>query len=154
MPAPSLTSTEAQIAWLTDRAQIHDLLLSYARCADTKDWKGYADLFADDGRIVWPHGGIPKHAIAASIERILEPYEMTHHLFSNIGIEIDGDTARTNHYLHATHVASANAPGQHADIGGWYDNEFRRTPEGWRFTSLDLTFVWSAGDVFEPGIPG
>lgn len=88
-----MTSIEEQVARLTDRAQIHDLLLSYARCADTRDWQGYSDLFAEEGRIVWPYGDILKKDIARSIERILEPYEGTHHLFANIGITIDGDTA-------------------------------------------------------------
>jgi hypothetical protein len=144
---------EAQVAWLTDRAQIHDLLLSYARCADTKNWAGFADLFTDEGRILLPFGSIVKDQIAASGESILAPYEGTHHLFANVGIEIEGDIARTNHYLHAVHVTSASAPSQHADIGGWYDNVCRRTADGWRFESVDLTFVWADGNVFEPGTP-
>src|SRR5690242_4127187 len=98
MTASKPTSIEEQVAWLTDRAHIHDLVLSYARCADTKDWQGYSDLFADEGRIVWPYGDIPKKDIAHSIERILEPFEATHHMLTNIGITIDGDTARAHYY--------------------------------------------------------
>ena len=153
MPVAAPVSVEEQIAWLTDRAQLHDLLIAYARRADTKDWVGFADLFADDGRIVLPFGSITKDEMAGSVERVLAPFEGTHHLFANIGIEIDGDTARTNHYLQAVHVASADTPSRHADIGGWYDNTYRRTPDGWRFVSVDLTFVWSDGDAFEPGDP-
>ena len=153
MPAPSPTNTEAQIAWLTDRAQIHDLLLAYARCLDTRNWRACAGLLVDDGRVLWPHGSITKDQLAASVETILEPFERTHHVYTNISIEIDGDTARTNHYLQSTHIKSANAPSKHADVGGWYDNLCRRTQDGWRLEQIDLTFVWSAGDVFEPGIP-
>jgi uncharacterized protein (TIGR02246 family) len=153
MPVTSPISVEERITWLTDRAQIHDLLLSYARCADTKDWTGFADLFAEDGRLVLPFGSIGKDEIAASAERILAPYEATHHLFANVGIDIDGDSARTNHYLQAVHLPSASTSSRHEDIGGWYNNTYRRTPDGWRFVSVDLAFVWSAGDVFEPGNP-
>jgi hypothetical protein len=30
-------------------------------------------------------------------------------------------------------------------VGGWYDNELVRTPDGWRFTRVELSFVWTAG---------
>ncbi|MDV7353678.1 nuclear transport factor 2 family protein [Rhodococcus oxybenzonivorans] len=153
MPVTSPVSVEEQIAWLTNRVQIHDLLLAYARCVDTKDWTGFADLFADDGRVVLPFGSIGKGDMADSVERILAPYEATHHLFANVGIDIDGDTARANHYLQAVHVTSAGTSSRHADIGGWYNNTYRRIPGGWRFVSVDLTLVWSAGDVFEPEDP-
>jgi hypothetical protein len=74
-------------------------------------------------------------------------------VFTNVSVTIEGDTARTNHYLQATHVPSTARPGQHADIGGWYDNTCRRTAEGWRFVTVDLTFIWSDGIPFEPGDP-
>jgi SnoaL-like domain len=148
-----VTGGDARIQWLVDRAQIHDLLVAYARCADTKDWAGFAELFADEGTLVLPFGTVPKERLAESAERILGPFEATHHVFTNVSITIDGDTARTNHYLQATHVPSAVRPDQHADIGGWYDNTCRRTPEGWRFVTVDLTFVWSDGIPFEPGDP-
>jgi len=149
----NLPTTAEQVQWLSDRAQIHDLALQYARCADTKDWQGFADLFAHDGRILWPLGQIDKESIARSVEVILTPFERTHHLFANIGIRIDGDTARSNHYLQAVHVGSGTDSGTHADIGGWYDNHYRRTSDGWRIVSVELTFVWSGGTEFKPGNP-
>lgn len=147
------STLEEKVAWLTDRAEIHDLVLSYARCADTKDWQGYSDLFAEEGRIIWPYGDISKADIARSIGRILGPFEATHHMLTNIGITIDGDRARTHHYLQSIHIPSVDEPGRHSGIGGWYDNEYRRTPDGWRFVSLDLTFIWSSGIPFAPGDP-
>lgn len=146
-------TTEEQVQWLTDRAQIHDLVLQYARTADTKDYEGYANLFSDDGRILWPLGRIDKKDIARSISVILGPFERTHHLFANIGIEIEGDTARSNHYLQAVHVGSGADSGDHADIGGWYNNHYRRTPDGWKIVSVELNFIWSGGSEFNPGSP-
>ena len=29
--------------------------------------------------------------------------------------------------------------------GGWYDNEYRRTAEGWRLTRVRITPVWDIG---------
>jgi hypothetical protein len=144
---------EEQLQWLIDRAQIQDLLVAYARCADEKDWDGFADLYADEGRLVLPFGDITRDQMAASCERVLRPFGRTHHMFSNFAIDIDGDTASSRHYLHATHVYDAEQQGRHADIGGWYDNEYRRTEDGWRFVSVNLTFIWSDGAPFEPGDP-
>jgi hypothetical protein len=145
--------SEERLQWLVDRAQIHDLVVSYARCADEKDWEGFAELFSDEGRLVLPFGDITKDQMAESGERILRPFGSTHHMFTNFAIEIEGDTARSRHYLQATHVLDAAEKGQHADIGGWYDNEYRRTPDGWRFVSVNLTFIWSDGEPFAPGDP-
>lgn len=148
-----MTSLEENVQTLVDRAEIHDLLLAYARCADTKDWAGFADLFADDGHIILPFGKLEKADMARATAAVLSPFEETQHLFSNISIAIDGDSATTNHYLQATHVPSAREQGIHADIGGWYDNTCRRTAKGWKLVSVGLTFVWSDGIPFQPGDP-
>lgn len=148
-----MSTIETQVRWLTDRAEIQDLILAYARTADTRRWEAFADLFADDGCIILPFGRLEKRDMARSVEAVLKPFEATQHMFSNVAIAIDGDSASTNHYLQATHVPSSTDPGTHADIGGWYDNTLRRTPEGWRFVTVDLTFVWNDGVAFEPGDP-
>ena len=146
------TTTES-LTWLIDRAQVHDLLLAYARCVDTKDWDSFADLFAPEGELVTPFGSIGHDQLARAIESMLRPFGATHHMFANIGIEIDGDIARSNHYLQATHLPDPTVTGAHAVIGGWYNNTYRRTDNGWRFVTIDLSFVWSDGMPFEPGDP-
>jgi ketosteroid isomerase-like protein len=148
-----MSTIENQVHWLTDRAKINDLILAYARFVDTKDWEAFADLFVDDGCIILPFGKLEKNDMARATAAVLRPFEGTQHLFSNVGITIDGDVATTNHYLQATHVPTSADQGVHADIGGWYDNTLRRTSDGWRFVTVDLTFVWSGGIPFQPGDP-
>jgi ketosteroid isomerase-like protein len=147
------STTEEQIQLLMDRAEIHDLIMAYARYVDTKDWEAFADLFADDGCIILPFGKLEKKNLARSTANVLGPFQGTQHLFTNVSISIDGDVATTNHYLQATHVPSLAEGGSHADIGGWYDNTCRRTSDGWKFVTVDLTFVWSGGIPFRPGDP-
>ena len=146
-----MNSLEKNVQILVDRAEIHDLILGYARNADTKNWEAFAQLFADDGYAQYPFGKVEKKDMARAAGAILQPFERTQHMFSNISITIDGDTATTNHYLQATHVPALAEQGAHADIGGWYDNTCRRTADGWKIVSVNLTFVWSGGIPFEAG---
>jgi hypothetical protein len=150
------SSPEAQLQWLVDRAAVADVLTALARRADIRDYQGMVDLFADDGIIVVPFGSgsMPARDLGPATEKIFEQYEATHHLLGNIEIDIDGDTARSHHYVLATHLPSRERPNEHADIGAWYDNEYRRTLAGWRLTTLDLGFVYSSGLAFQPGDPG
>ena len=148
-----MSTLEADVRKLLDRAEINDLLLAYARCADTKDWEGFADLFTDDGYLVLPFGKLEKKDMSRAVRSVLAPWQATQHLFANVAITIDGDHATTNHYLQATHVPEANSASEHADIGGWYDNTCRRTPDGWKLVSVSLTFVWHDGIPFTPGDP-
>src|ERR1700730_5731279 len=51
--------TQAQLRWLVDRAQISDVLVEYARCADAADWSGMGELFTEDGQAVFAAGSFP-----------------------------------------------------------------------------------------------
>jgi uncharacterized protein (TIGR02246 family) len=148
-----MTTLEDRVQRLEDRAAIQDLLHAYARCADTKDWEGFADLFTDDGYLVLPFGKLEKKDMVRAVAAVLSPWQATQHLFANVAIAIDGDHATTNHYLQATHVLQLENTSEHADIGGWYDNTCRRTAEGWKLVSVDLTFIWHDGVPFVPGNP-
>ena len=69
----------------------------------------------------------------------------THHMSTNHAIRIDGDRATTRSYLQAIHLTDPDDNTKHHDVGGWYDNELARTPDGWRFTRVELSFVWTGG---------
>ena len=43
-----------KIQWLVDRAQISELLYSFARALDTKDAEGYVNNYADGGILELP----------------------------------------------------------------------------------------------------
>jgi uncharacterized protein (TIGR02246 family) len=154
MQAPP-TQRDEQIQWLVDRAAIADVLTALAHRADTKDYAGMADLFTDDGYIVVPYGDgrLPATDLAEITRQIFTGYGQTHHMLGNVEIEIDGDTATSHHYVLATHVIDPSRPSEHADIGAWYDNDYRRTEAGWKLHKLDLIFVYADNLMFEPGDP-
>jgi SnoaL-like domain len=145
------TSLAARVDWLIDRALIGELLFSFARALDTKDWQAYHDNYTDDGYIELPDPqGAPgatfilrKAEMLEKVPKSLGRYRATHHMSCNHQIAIHGDGASSRSYLQAVHVTGA--PTDHWTAGGWYDCEYRRTPRGWKFTRVLLTAVWLAG---------
>lgn len=143
-----------QLQWLVDRADITDHVVRYARCIDTQDWQGWAELFTDDGILEVPFDNVTKDRLASFLAKNLQHYPATQHMMSNFEISIDGDVARSRHYLHSSHIPDEDEPMRHSDVGGWYDADYRRTVDGWRFTRVSLTFLWQDGELFVPGAEG
>jgi hypothetical protein len=146
-------TSEAKLQWLIDRALISELLYSFAAALDTKDWRAYADNYADEGFIELPD---PKSTSGATfslhkaqmlelVPKSLGRYVATHHISSNHQIRLEGDAANSRSYLQAVHVSGD--PTQHWMAGGWYDCRYRRTAQGWKFVEVKLTPVWLAGQV-------
>jgi hypothetical protein len=135
---------EAKLQWLIDRAQISDLLHSFARALDTRDVAAYVDNFAADGYIELPSFAMRRDEMFERVPKSLARYSATHHLSCNHQITIDGDTAQSRSYLQAVHVGAK--PTEHWDAGGWYDCSYRRTTAGWKFVHVKLTAVWLNGD--------
>jgi ketosteroid isomerase-like protein len=136
---------EEQVQWLVDRAQISDLLIEYARSVDAQDFDALAARFVDDGHLVLPFATLSKPEVAPRSVETLGRYVATHHMSTNHAITIDGDAASSRSYLHAVHVPDGDDLDRHGDVGGWYDCSYRRTPDGWRFVEVRLTFVWTRG---------
>jgi len=137
---------EETVQWLYDRAQISDLLYKFARLLDTRQWKEYMCLYAEDGVMELPWATIPiAEMAAAGGPRLLPKMYATHHISSNHQIEVSGDTARSNSYLQAMHLLEPDNQATQWLVGGWYDNEYRRTAAGWRLTKVKATSVWESG---------
>jgi hypothetical protein len=136
---------QAQLRWLVDRAQISDVLVEYARCADAADWSGMSALFTEDGVAVFAAGTFPGRNFGEAAGAVMARFCGTHHLSTNHAIHIDGDRATTRSYVQAVHLTDPDDNSRHHDVGGWYDNELVRTPDGWHFARVELSFVWTAG---------
>jgi len=143
---------QAQLQWLVDRAQISDLLYSFASCLDAKDYQGYANNFVDGGYVEIPEPTSTKgetfkmfkEKMPELMPHGLSKYTGTHHISSNHQIKVDGDTASSRSYLQATHIGAT--PFEHWAGGGWYDCTFRRTPQGWKFATARLNVLWISGN--------
>lgn len=126
-----------------DEAAVVDVLHSYARALDEKDWQVYAALFAADARLVLPWGEpVPQHEIATDTEQKLGRFAATHHMSTNEQVRVDGSTATSRSYVQATHVMH---DGSLWILGARYDNDLCRVDGAWRFTTVRLTTVWEMG---------
>lgn len=137
-----------EIQDLRDRQAISALLFDFGYCLDTKDWQGYSDNYSDDGVLSIPASNInfKKDELVSSVSRSLGRYAQTMHFSTNHLITITGDTAHSRSYMLAIHIFDLNAPDRHADVGGWYDCDYVRTADGWKFQNVFLDAKWSAGD--------
>jgi len=130
---------------LEDREAIRALLLAYGRAHDNRDYRTFADLFADNGEWV---GGLGS---AQGPEAIFELMDATigHnplpkgsgtvHLMTNEQIEIDGDSASA--LTNWTYIT----PNEKGDPGlvfvGEYHDRFVRERGVWKFLRREATGV-------------
>jgi uncharacterized protein (TIGR02246 family) len=85
---------EERLGELSDREAIRSLFHTYGRCLDTKDWEGLGGLFADDGELVAALGAARgPEQIRSRFESTLADVPSGHHVFTNISIDVDRDTA-------------------------------------------------------------
>lgn len=132
---------------LLDRLAVQDLTVAYCTALDTKDYEALRAVFAPDAHAVLGH--TEHHGIDSIIERIrttLEPLDLSQHLIANHVVTIDGDRASCVCELQAQHVREAADGGPNYLVGGRYEDELVRTPDGWRIADRVLTMTWSDGN--------
>ncbi len=143
------TRTQLSLYQLADRAEITELILTFVRSLDRRDWDAYADTFTEDGVFeIMGQRRTGRAEIGAGPARDLEVFARTQHFSTNHTIELAGDTATATHYLLGVHIPDADRPDEHADIGGQYRCHCTRTPQGWRFHSVELEIWWTSGQEF------
>ena len=128
---------------IEDRLAIHDLINLYAHFHDSKQPQRIAsEIFTPDAAIDFGTGPVAGreaiHAFFAGFGGIIG----TSHNITNIMVEGDGDIARCQSHCLAWHWLERpdvdGRPSLHASdalaVGG-YQDELRRTPDGWRISN-------------------
>lgn len=144
------TDTEAmqhQLQYLTDRAEIGDLMDRYLRSLDEGSFdETWARAFhTEDVTAEMPIGTVHgRDALLAHIRRGMALFDRTVHLGTNPVIEIDGDRATARGAQLSTHVLADGSESVFISAGH-SDNELVRTPEGWRIATSSLRIVWTQG---------
>jgi 3-phenylpropionate/cinnamic acid dioxygenase small subunit len=137
---------------LADRLAIQALLVRYAWAIDTKDWAALDTVFLADAWLDYSSnpGGAAGHypEIRAWLETSLAPFPVTQHLVTNIDPTIDGDraTCRTMVY-NPMGAATREGPLHFFFLGGRYDDELVRTPDGWRIAKRVESLLWFQGSL-------
>ena len=129
------------------------LVLDAAHLNDSRDFAGFVALFTPDGTLVRPGGSalVGRDAIRQAYEARPQN-RMTRHLCTNIRITVDGpDQARGMTYVlvfaAGTEKPAPDVFGYLAEprvLVGQFEDEFQRTPEGWRIRNRRASFVMQA----------
>lgn len=132
-----------------DVAAIMKVRSDYAWTWDSADAPGFAALFADDGVLdLAEFGGVFTGAqeIADRIGPLMTPSDglpATLHALSSPSIDVDGDRATGRWYAHVFHQPRPG-DGPVRWVGRYFD-QYRRTPDGWRFQLARLSNYWFVG---------
>ena len=119
---------------LSDRAEIHDLLVREAHALDKGDWDAWERTFTPDADIDYSENGgergkLPK--VRAWLAETYATFPASQHLSSNAEIKLHGDraTARTMQYICVEMIYEGE---KRVVISGiWFHDEFVRAADGW-----------------------
>jgi hypothetical protein len=120
---------------LSDEAEIRALTCRYSDCYDRADAEDYGGTFLVDGlldsRAIGFGTAIGPDAVADVLRSVRPQQAHVIHLVTNHLIEITGpDAARGSCYYIARSRLHNGGRGEYV---GRYEDEYRRTPDGWRF---------------------
>jgi ketosteroid isomerase-like protein len=131
---------------MTDLMPVQDVLAllnlqaEYADGADSLSGAAYASVFTEDGVLDATHTGIPAVAGRAAIARLMDDTfaQQTHncHMTTNQRVlSADGDRATGRCYFFQRSILRN---GGRTEFSGRYEDEYRRTPEGWKISKRVL----------------
>ncbi len=139
-----------KLSAIVDRTEIVDVMTRYSTALDSRRWDLLEEVFAPDG--VAEFGSLGgRHegpgAIAAFVQTVLGGLDASQHLLGNQVVRLDGDRADATCYFQAQHMLVSANGGNTYLVGGTYDDEFVRTPSGWRIALRRLTPTWYDGNA-------
>lgn len=119
-----------------DVLAIMALQVDYARGADSFDGAVYAAVFTQDGILDASQCGFPvargRQEIAAIMDDAFRQQTHNIHMTSNQRVlTIDGDEATGFAYFFQRSILKN---GGHTEFAGRYDDEYRRTADGWKIS--------------------
>jgi ketosteroid isomerase-like protein len=127
---------------MTDPMPVQDVLAllnlqaEYADGADSFSGATYASVFTEDGVLDATHTGIPAVAGRTAIAKLMDGTfaQQTHncHMTTNQRVlSVDGDRATGRCYFFQRSILRN---GGRTEFSGRYEDEYRRTPEGWKIS--------------------
>jgi hypothetical protein len=144
-----LSYTAEQVA---DRAEIHDVIVRYGWAIDTKDWALLDECFTDDAHVDYssnPGGKVgPYREVRGWLEKVMSAFPVTQHLMANIDVRLDGDTAKVRTMVtNPQGAATSEGPLHFFYVGARYEDDFARTPDGWKIKNRVETTLWFEGSL-------
>jgi len=122
-----------------DKLAISDLIARYPDIVDEREFDRLDELFTADARIDFSAFGGPTDTPAGIKQFLRESlglFARSQHMMGLPNITLNGNRARARTSC-TNPMVMENPDGSRSVwlIGLWYDDEFERTTDGWRFTS-------------------
>jgi hypothetical protein len=140
---------ERSLGELADRAVVSDVVLTFARSLDLKDWAGCRRCFLDEIETDYSDlRGEPPASTSAddfvAKRRGALAHLKTLHLSTNHQVTVEGDTA----ICVSAAVIHRLRPGdgEHFDTYCSYTHTLRRTSSGWKIAKVKQTVHWNTGN--------
>ena len=134
------------LAQISDRIEIADLLTRYTRAIDTGDWDRLDDVFVPQARIDYTAtGGLagPYPEVKAWLARMLPLFPRRQHVIAQSEVGLTGDTATVlAYFVNPMVIARTEGPDLLWEFGGYYHHALVRTERGWRSRELIEELVW------------
>ena len=129
---------ESTLDRLIAESAIRDLVRRYAHCVWQRDAAGAAALFAEEG-IMDTGDRPPLEGRAAILDEYTQTFAESgfYPFVQNHVIDLRGERAEGTAYL----SLRADVDGQSMEGWGWYNDEYVRTGEGWKFRRRRLNLV-------------
>lgn len=126
-------------AELADRMACEDVVFRYVDAINRRRPEALREVFAPDGE--WHVPGLEPaigiEAIEARLAEMILPAVVQ--VPTGIHVEVDGDRARGSCYVREE---GRTAEGKDVTIIGRYDDDYVRTPDGWRFARRVFTLLY------------
>jgi 3-phenylpropionate/cinnamic acid dioxygenase small subunit len=126
-----------------DRHEIEQILDLYATIIDGREYERLTEVFLPDAVLDYSSSGGepgPLHPVAAWIEKGLSLFARSQHLITNKQITVNGDRATSRALFFNPLLARDGAV---MFVGGAYDDQWMRTPVGWRIIERVQETTWT-----------
>jgi hypothetical protein len=135
------TESQRQLQELIDRSEITELVTRLGIWLDEKRWDEARSILTEDAMARTSGGSV------AGVDQVAEQARRnhvipTHHVITNLLIDLNGDRATVRANLLATFIAGPGGSAPQSQRGERYRFEAVRTPEGWRLSHVEARPVW------------
>jgi hypothetical protein len=123
-------------AEISDRLEIQQLLVDYSMAIDSRRFDDLDAVFTPDAHIDYSaFGGIVGRypQVKTWLAEVLPNFANYAHMLGLPSIRVNGDTATARTFCFNPMVFAGESPATML-LGLWYDDEFVRTPDGWRMS--------------------
>jgi ketosteroid isomerase-like protein len=128
---------------VADHIAIQRLMYRYARCADRKDYAGFAEVFCEDAVFDFSGRVVTSLAAIQDMMHALDKYTTTLHQIHNTLYEVDGDTATGQTYCLASHLIQWERETHKIEMGIIYQDRLRRCAGDWLIELRVFKLLWS-----------